>query len=39
MTTGVFPASPKTADVTPLIKKISLDQNVLKNYRPVSNLA
>ena len=39
MTTGVFPASLKTADVTPLIKKTSLDQDVLKNYRPVSNLA
>ena len=39
MTTGVFPASLKTADVTPLIKKTSLDQDVLKNYRPVSSLA
>ena len=39
MTAGVFPASLKTADVTPLIKKTSLDQDVLKNYRPVSNLA
>ena len=39
MTTGVFPASLKTADVTPLIKKKSLDQDMLKNYRPVSNLA
>ena len=39
MTTGVFPASLKTADVTPLIKKTSLDQDVLKNYRPVCNLA
>ena len=41
MTTGVFPASLKTADVTwtPLIKKTSLDQDVLKNYRPISNIA
>ena len=39
MTTGVFPASLKTADVTPLIKKTSLDRDVLKNYRPVPNLA
>ena len=30
MTTGVFPASLKTADVTPLIKKTSLHQYVLK---------
>ena len=38
MTTGVFPASLKTADVTPLIKKTSLDQGVIKKkYRPVSN--
>ena len=28
----------KTADVIPLLKNQSLDQNVLKNYRPVSNL-
>ena len=39
MTTGVFPASLKTADATPLIKKTTLDQDVLKNYRAVSNLA
>ena len=36
---GVFPAMLKTADVTLLIKKPSLDQDSLKNYRPVSNLA
>ncbi|KAK6187422.1 hypothetical protein SNE40_005455 [Patella caerulea] len=29
----------KTAHVTPLIKKSTLDRNVLKNYRPVSNLS
>lgn len=28
----------KTADVIPLLKNRSLDQNMLKNYRPVSNL-
>ena len=28
----------KTADIIPLIKNDSLDSNVLKNYRPVSNL-
>ena len=28
----------KTANVKPLLKKPSLDQNDFKNYRPVSNL-
>jgi hypothetical protein len=28
----------KQALVTPLLKKAGMDQNVLKNYRPVSNL-
>ena len=36
---GIFPGRLKAADVTPIIKKASLDQNILKNYRPVSNLA
>lgn len=36
---GSVPASFKTALVTPLLKKPSLDANVLKNYRPVSNLS
>ena len=36
--TGVFPASLKTAEITALIKKTLLDQDVIKNYRPVSNL-
>jgi len=36
---GVFPHSMKIAHVKPLIKKHNLDQNVLKNYRPVSNLS
>ena len=35
---GVFPSCFKTACVKPLLKKPSLDTNVLKNYRPVSNL-
>ena len=35
---GTVPSLFKKAIVTPLIKKHSLDQNVLKNYRPVSNL-
>ena len=35
---GNVPTIFKTALVKPLLKKISLDQNDLKNYRPVSNL-
>jgi len=36
---GVIPASFKTAVVTPLIKKSSMDVNTLQNYRPISNLS
>ena len=36
---GIFPGRLKAADVTTIIKKASLDQNVLMNYRPVTNLA
>ena len=36
---GVFPSSYKSAIVTPLLKKPSLDPSDLKNYRPVSNLS
>jgi hypothetical protein len=32
------PTSMKKARVRPLLKKVGLDQNVLKNYRPVTNL-
>lgn len=39
LNTGVFPQSLKNALVTPLLKKSSLDCNLLKNYRPISNLA
>ena len=39
MSTGTVPSSFKRALVTPLLKKPSLDNNTLKNYRPVSNLA
>ena len=35
---GIFPSSFKTAIVTPLLKKPSLDPEQFKNYRPVSNL-
>ena len=37
--TGVFPYVWKEANITPLLKKDGLDAEVLKNYRPVSNLA
>jgi hypothetical protein len=36
---GIFPDVMKQAVITPLIKKKSLDCNILKNYRPVSNLS
>ena len=36
--TGIVPNSMKAAIVRPLLKKTSLDQDDLKNYRPVSNL-
>ena len=39
LSSGVFPEVFKTALVTPFLKKKSLDQNELKNYRPVSNLS
>lgn len=35
---GRLPASQKHAVVTPLLKKVGLDADELKNYRPVSNL-
>ena len=35
---GTFPSDFKIAHVCPLLKKSSLPRNVLKNYRPVSNL-
>ena len=39
LTEGSFPNCFKTAYVTPLLKKPNLDRNLLKNYRPVSNLS
>ena len=36
---GTFPSDFKNSLVVPLLKKKSLDQNILKNYRPVSNLS
>lgn len=38
LSSGIFPDIYKKAIVKPLLKKASLDQNNLKNYRPVSNL-
>lgn len=35
---SIFPHSLKSAVVTPLLKKASLNHEVLRNYRPVSNL-
>ena len=36
--TGVFPDAFKTAVVKPLLKKPKLDNSLLANYRPISNL-
>ena len=38
LTTGVFPDTFKTAVVKPILKKPKLDNNILANYRPISNL-
>ena len=38
LTTGDFPISCKSSIVIPLIKNPGLDREMLKNYRPVSNL-
>jgi hypothetical protein len=39
LTSGTFPSNYKDALVTPVLKKPSLDGDLLKNYRPVSNLS
>ena len=39
VSTGMFPDELKQALVSPLIKKPSMDPEVLKSYRPVSNLS
>lgn len=39
LSTGICPSIFKNALVKPLLKKPSLDTNILKNYRPVSNLS
>ncbi|KAK7092145.1 hypothetical protein V1264_009742 [Littorina saxatilis] len=38
LSTGTVPSDFKKAVIKPLLKKSSLDPNVLKNYRPISNL-
>lgn len=38
LSTGAVPLNMKSAIVNPLLKKLTLDQDCLKNYRPVSNL-
>ena len=38
LTTGIVPRDLKTAVVKPLLKKPSLNKNLLKNYHPISNL-
>uniref|UniRef100_A0A3Q1JKY8 Reverse transcriptase domain-containing protein n=1 Tax=Anabas testudineus TaxID=64144 RepID=A0A3Q1JKY8_ANATE len=39
LTTGTFPTSFKQAQITPLLKKPSLDPSLVENYRPVSLLS
>jgi hypothetical protein len=39
LTSGTVPSDMKHALVRPLLKKASLDRDLLKNYRPVSNLS
>ena len=39
LVSGIVPDSFKCAIVHPLLKKSSLDSNVLNNYRPISNLS
>ena len=38
LSTGVFPSICKQTIIRPLLKKANVDPEVLKNYRPVSNL-
>uniref|UniRef100_A0A8C9VV53 Reverse transcriptase domain-containing protein n=1 Tax=Scleropages formosus TaxID=113540 RepID=A0A8C9VV53_SCLFO len=39
LSSGCFPAAFKTALISPLLKKSSLDSNLAENYRPVSLLS
>ena len=38
LSTGIFPSGAHSAIIKPLLKKVSLDKNEWKNYRPVSNI-
>ena len=38
LATGIFPSCMKSGVVKPLLKEPSLDPNVLKHFRPISNL-
>jgi hypothetical protein len=38
MNDGIFPNAFKAAIITPILKKQNLDVNVLKHYRPISNI-
>lgn len=39
LSSGTMPTHLKDAVISPILKKSSLDKDVLKNYRPVSNLS
>ena len=39
LSTGAFPSSLEHGTITPLLKKTTLDRNVLSNFHPVSNLS
>ena len=39
LSSGMFPTALKHARIIPLLKKPTLDANILSNYRPISNLA
>ena len=39
LATGTFPSDLRKAIITPILKKPSLDHQLLKSYRPVSNLS
>ena len=38
LSSGTFPSNLKEAIIAPILKKVSLDPDCLKNYRPVSNI-
>ena len=38
LVSGVFPETLKHSIITPIIKKVTMDPNILKSYRPVANI-